>query len=49
MGLTLVERRRVWSLPNPRQQRTGVFSRYWLVSATEVMQVLCGWRVMARR
>ena len=35
--------------PNPRLQRPGVFSRYWLVSATEVMQVLCGWRVEARR
>jgi hypothetical protein len=27
----------------------GVFGRFWLVSATEVMQVLCGWRVKARR
>ena len=36
-------------MPNPRLQRTGVFGRYWLVSATEVMQVLCGWRVKARR
>ena len=35
--------------PNPRLQRPGVFGRYWLVSTTEVMQVLWGWRVMARR
>jgi hypothetical protein len=36
-------------LPNPRLQRPGVFGRYWLVSCTGVMQVLCGWRVKARR
>jgi len=35
--------------PNPRLQRPGVFSGYRLVSATEVVQVLCGWRVKARR
>ena len=35
--------------PNPRLQRPGWLSRYWLVSATEVMQVLCGWRVKGRR
>ncbi|MGD0992294.1 MAG: hypothetical protein ABR998_07465 [Gemmatimonadales bacterium] len=29
--------------------RVIVFGRYWLVSATEAMQVLCGWRVKARR
>jgi len=36
-------------LSNPRLQRPGVFGRYWLASLPEVVQVLCGWRVMARR
>ena len=27
----------------------GVFSGYWLVSSTDVVQVLCGWRVKACR
>jgi hypothetical protein len=36
-------------LPNPRLQRAGVFSGYWLASITEVVQVLCGWRGVARR
>jgi hypothetical protein len=35
--------------PNPRLQRPGVFGRYWLVSAPEVMRVLCGWRAVAGR
>ena len=37
------------ALPNQRLQRAGVFSRYWLVSALQVVQVLCGWRAVARR
>jgi hypothetical protein len=36
-------------VPNPRLQRRGVFGRYWLVSAPEVLQVLGGWRAVARR
>jgi hypothetical protein len=35
--------------PNPRQQRPGNFGGYWLASSPEVVQVLCGWRVVARR
>jgi len=37
--------------PNQRLQRAGARgSRVgWLVSATEVVQVLCGWRAVARR
>ena len=37
--------------PNQRLQRTGACGSMvdWLVSAPEVMQVLCGWRAVARR
>ena len=35
--------------PNQRLQRAGVFGRYWLVSALQVVQALCGWRAVARR
>jgi hypothetical protein len=37
--------------PNQRLQRAGARGScvVWLVSATEVMQVLCGWRGVARR
>ena len=35
--------------PGPRLQQPGVFGGYWLVSVPEVMQVLCGWRAVARR
>jgi hypothetical protein len=38
-------------LPNQRLQRAGARGSMadWLVSATKVVQVLCGWRVVARR
>ena len=36
---------------NQRLQRAGApgSTVVWLVSASEVMQVLCGWRAVARR
>ena len=38
-------------LPNQRLQRAGAWGSIvgWLVSAPEVVQVLCGWRADARR
>jgi hypothetical protein len=36
-------------LSNPRLRRTGVFGGYRLASSPEVVQVLCGWRAVARR
>ena len=38
-------------LPNQRLQRTGAWGGRvgWLVSAHEVVHVLCGWRSVARR
>jgi hypothetical protein len=37
--------------PNQRLQRAGARGSKvaWLVSATEVVRVLCGWRTVARR
>ena len=37
--------------PNQRLQRAGAWGSPvgWLASATEVVQVLCGWRAVARR
>jgi len=39
------------ALPNQRLQRAGACGSMvgWLVSALEVVQVLCGWRAVARR
>ena len=35
--------------PNQRLQRRAGSAGFWLVSAVQVVQVLNGWRVVARR